>query len=51
VRGGVIKLTTIVALDEFDGAAKLCANISDFFDKVEKVSYLTRKEKVNTKWE
>jgi hypothetical protein len=24
VRGGVIELTTIVALDGFDGAAKLC---------------------------
>jgi hypothetical protein len=31
VRGGVIKLTTIVALDDFHGAAKLCGDISDFF--------------------
>jgi hypothetical protein len=27
VRGGVIRLMTIVALDEFDGAAKLCGDI------------------------
>jgi hypothetical protein len=27
-RGGVIELTTIVALDYFDGAAKLCGDIS-----------------------
>jgi hypothetical protein len=27
-RGGVIKLMTIVALDGFDGAAKLCGDIS-----------------------
>jgi hypothetical protein len=51
VRGGVIELTTIAALDDFDGVAKLCEDISDFFDKVEKVSDLTRKEKVHTKWE
>jgi hypothetical protein len=30
-RGGVIKLTTIVALNDFDGAAKLCGDISKFF--------------------
>jgi hypothetical protein len=28
MRGGVIELTAIVALDGFDGAAKLCGNIS-----------------------
>jgi hypothetical protein len=28
-RGGVIKLTDIVALDGFDGAAKLCGDISE----------------------
>jgi hypothetical protein len=50
-RGGVIELTTIVALDGFDGAAKLCGDISEKCDKVEKVSDLTRKEKVHTKWE
>jgi hypothetical protein len=48
-RGGVIELTTIVALDSFVGVAKLCEDISDFFDKVEKVSDLMRKEKVHTK--
>jgi hypothetical protein len=30
---------TIVALDGFDGATKLCENISDFFDKVENVRF------------
>jgi hypothetical protein len=40
---------TIVALDGFDGAAKLCGDISEFFDKVEKMSDLMRKEKVHTK--
>jgi hypothetical protein len=49
-RGSVIKLTAIVALDNFDGAAKLCGDISEFFDKVKKVSDLTRKGKVYTKW-
>jgi hypothetical protein len=29
MRGGVIELTTIVALDDFDGAAKLCGDISE----------------------
>jgi hypothetical protein len=28
MRGGVIELMTIVALDFFDGAAKLCGDIS-----------------------
>jgi hypothetical protein len=28
-RGGIIELTTIVALDDFDGAAKLCGDISE----------------------
>jgi hypothetical protein len=51
MRGGVIKLMTIVALDGFDSAAKLCGNISEKIDKVEKVSDLTRKGKVHTKWE
>jgi hypothetical protein len=50
-RGGVVELTAIVALDGFDGAAKLCGDISEKCDKVEKVSDLTRKEKVHTKWE
>jgi hypothetical protein len=51
VRGGVIELTTIIALDGFDGAAKLCGDISEKCDKVEKVSDLIRKGKVHTKWE
>jgi hypothetical protein len=50
-RGGVVKRTAFVALDGFDGAAKLCGDISKKIDKVEKVSYLTCKEKVHTKWE
>jgi hypothetical protein len=48
-RGGVVELTTIVALNSFDGAAKLCRDRGEFFDKVEKVSDLTRKGKVHTK--
>jgi hypothetical protein len=36
VRGDVVELTTIVALDDFDGAAKLCGDKSRKFDKVEK---------------
>jgi hypothetical protein len=45
VSGGIIELTAIVALDDFDGAVKLCGDISDFFDKVEKVSDLMCKGK------
>jgi hypothetical protein len=48
-RGGVIELTTTVALDDFDGAAKLCGDISELFDKVKQVSDLTHKGKVHTK--
>jgi hypothetical protein len=44
-RGGVIELTVVVALNNFDGAAKLCGDKGNFFDKVEKVSDLPRKEK------
>jgi hypothetical protein len=51
VRGGIIELTTIVTLDGFDGAVKLCGDKSDFFDKMEKSSDLTCKEKVHSKWE
>jgi hypothetical protein len=29
MRGGVIELTAIVTLDDFDGAAKLCGDISE----------------------
>jgi hypothetical protein len=50
-RGGLVKLMAIVALDDFDGATKLCGDISEKLDKVEKVLDLTRKEKVHTKWE
>jgi hypothetical protein len=51
VRGGVVELTAIVALDDFDGAAKLCGDINKKFDKVEKGLDLTCKEKVHIKWE
>jgi hypothetical protein len=51
VREGIIKLTAIVTLDGFDGAAKLCGDIGDNIDKVEKVSDLTCKGKDHTKWE
>jgi hypothetical protein len=51
VRGGVIKLTAIVTLDCFDGAAKLCGDISEKCNKVEKVLDLACKGKVHTKWE
>jgi hypothetical protein len=29
MRGGIIELTAIVALDDFDCAAKLCGDISE----------------------
>jgi hypothetical protein len=48
-RGGVIELAAIVALDVFDGAAKLYGDISEKIDKVKKVSDLTHKGKVHTK--
>jgi hypothetical protein len=40
-RGSIVELTVIVALDVFDGVAKLYGDISEKFDKVEKVSDLT----------
>jgi hypothetical protein len=49
--GGIVVLTAIVALDGFDGAAKLCRDISDFFDKVKNMLDLMCKGKVHTKWE
>jgi hypothetical protein len=49
MRGGIIELMTIVALHSFDGAAKLCGDISEKIDKVLKVSDLTHKGKVHTK--
>jgi hypothetical protein len=51
MRGDIIELTAIVALDGFDGAAKLCGGISEKIDKVEKVLDLMRKGKVHIKWE
>jgi hypothetical protein len=30
-RGTIVKLTTIITLDDFDGAAKLCGDISKIF--------------------
>jgi hypothetical protein len=49
-RGGIVELTTIVTLNNFDGVAKLCRDKGNFFDKVENVSDLTCKGKVHTKW-
>jgi hypothetical protein len=51
VRGSIVELTIIIALDGFDDVAKLCGDISEKIDKVEKVSDLTRKRKVHIKWE
>jgi hypothetical protein len=50
-RGSIIELMTIITLDDFDGAAKLCGGISKKIDKLRKVSDLTHKGKVHTKWE
>jgi hypothetical protein len=50
-RGGVVELPVIVAMGNFDGAAKLCGDKGKKINKVEKVSDLTRKGKVQTKWE
>jgi hypothetical protein len=50
-RGSVVELTTIVTLDDFDGAAKLCGDISEKINKLKKVSNLTRKEKIHKKYE
>jgi hypothetical protein len=44
-RGGIVELTAIDTLDDFDDATKLCGDVGNFFDKVEKVSDLTRKGK------
>jgi hypothetical protein len=40
---------TVVTLDGFDGAPKLCGNKGKKFDNVGKVSDLMRKGKVYTK--
>jgi hypothetical protein len=37
--GGIIELTTIVALDSFDGATKLCEDICEKCDKVKNVKF------------
>jgi hypothetical protein len=47
--GGIVELTTIVTLDGFDGATKLCENKGKKADNVGKVSDLARKGKVRTK--
>jgi hypothetical protein len=49
--GGIVELTTVVTLDDFDGAAKLRGNKAEKLDNVRKVSDLTRKGKVHTKLE
>jgi hypothetical protein len=50
-RGGIVKITTVVTMDSFDGATKLCGDKGKKIVEVEKVSYLTHKGKVHTKWE
>jgi hypothetical protein len=50
-RGGIVKITTVVTMDSFDGATKLCGDKGKKIVEVEKVSYLTHKRKVHTKWE
>jgi hypothetical protein len=47
--GSIVKLTVIVTLDNFDGAAKQCENKGENIDSVGKVSDLTRKGKIHTK--
>jgi hypothetical protein len=47
--GGIVELTVIVTLDDFDGTAKLRGNKCEKFDNAGKVSDLTRKEKVHIK--
>jgi hypothetical protein len=47
--GGIVELTTVVTLDDFDGAAKLRGNKCEFFDNVVKVSDLMHKGKFHTK--
>jgi hypothetical protein len=50
MRESVVEFTTIVALDGFDSAAKLCGDISEKeIDKVEKVADFTHKGKVHAK--
>jgi hypothetical protein len=47
--GDIVELTTVVTLDDFDGAAKLRGNKGEKIDNVEKVSDLTCKGKVYSK--
>jgi hypothetical protein len=47
--GGIVKLTIVVTLDYFDGAARLRGKKDKKFDNVGKVSDLTSKGKVHTK--
>jgi hypothetical protein len=45
--GGIVELTIVVTLDDFDGATKLRGNKGKKIDNVGKVSDLTRKGKVH----
>jgi hypothetical protein len=47
--GGVVELTAVVTLDDFDGAAKLRGNKGEKLHNVRKVSDFTRKGEVHTK--
>jgi hypothetical protein len=50
-RGGIVELMAIVALNNFDGTAKLCGDQRKKIDQVEKVPNLTREGKFHIKWE
>jgi hypothetical protein len=42
-REGIVELTTVFALNSFDGAAKLCRDNGKKIDRVKNVLDLTRK--------
>jgi hypothetical protein len=50
-RGGIVKLMTVVTLNSFDGGPNCVETKAIFFDKVKKLSDLTRKGKVHIKGE
>jgi hypothetical protein len=50
-RRSIVELTTVVTLDNLDGAPNCVKTKANFFDNVGKVSDFTRKENVNIKRE
>jgi hypothetical protein len=48
-RGGIVELTTVVTLDDFNGVVKLRGNKDKKLDNVRKVSDFTCKGTVHTK--